>query len=73
MNERINLRFHDFSPKVATFMLACARDFAVSKMDGRAGPDHGTTYRSHGGLVVSAHWTKSRAITVVEQAPRESE
>lgn len=73
MNERINLRFHDFSPEVAAFMLACARSFAVSKMDGRPGPGHGTGFRSPGGRVCHAYWTKARAIVVVEQAPVEAE
>jgi hypothetical protein len=73
MNERINLRFNDFTPEVATFMLNCARLFAVDKVRGAAGPRHGIAYSSHGGHVCFAYWTKARAVVVVEQQPKEGQ
>lgn len=71
MNERIHLRFQDYSPEVATFMLSCARDFMADKPNGAAGPGHGTGFR-HGVRWCFAYWTRARAVVVVEHKQKEA-
>lgn len=65
--EVIHLRFHEYTPEKAASMLAAARDFAVTKIDGRPGLRHGSWYGPIGGPVrYIAYWTKTRAVTVME-------
>jgi hypothetical protein len=65
VGEVIHLRFTDYTPDKAAFMLKCARSFAVSKLEGKTGARAGTVYR-RGELCFLAYWTGTRAVVVKE-------
>lgn len=57
------LRVHDFDPLRVEAMIGCAREFAGSKPDHKAGIGGSTIY-GFKGWACYAHWTKARAIVV---------
>jgi hypothetical protein len=69
-DEVITMRFEEFEPELAAWMLTCARSFAVAKVDGRPGERGGVVYtRPYRAWGCVAYWTKARAV-VVRQLPK---
>jgi hypothetical protein len=65
VNEVLTLRFVDYEPALAEWMLGCGRTFASSKPDGRPGERHGALFH-WGSHHCIAFWTKARTVVVRE-------
>lgn len=71
MNEVMTLRFVDFDPHLAAWMVECGRSFATMKAGGPTGQRRGVAFaRPSREWVCFAYWTQKRAVVVVEQ-PKE--
>lgn len=65
MNERITLRFREYDPELAHWLLDVARSFAVTFINRQSGVRCAVGY-SRNGWKAHAYWTRARAVVVVD-------